>query len=112
MLPTPKLISVPLLQHLGAACEPLVQNRDEVRIGQPVGRSEAPVSAPVHASADGTVTRHSVATLPNGRHVASVPIKVGEEQTLSGRDLYDDHFGGAWPLHGLDDRSPESILAS
>lgn len=102
VLPTPKLISVPLQQHLGVACEALVKNRDEVEIGQVIGRSESFVSAPVHASIRGIVAKPSVATLPNGRHVASIPIKAAAEAALEGRDLYDDHFAGSWPTTGLE----------
>ena len=109
VLPTPKLISVPLLQHLGAPCEALVKTRDEVEIGQILGRSEAAISAPVHASIRGVVARPSVATLPNGRHVASIPIKAAAEQIQEGRVLYEDHFGGDWPTTDLDRFTPESI---
>jgi len=109
VLPTPKLISVPLLQHIGAPCEALVKARDEVEIGQIIGRSEAPISAPVHASIQGVVARPSMATLPNGRHVASIPIKAAAEQSLEGRDLYEDYCGGEWPTSGFDEFTPESI---
>lgn len=112
VLPTPKLISVPLLQHLGAPCEALVGNRDSVVIGQLIGSSPEPVSAPVHASVDGVVAKPSVATLPNGRHVAALPIRVAEEQSLSARDLYEDHFGGSWPKSGLDGYTPEEIASA
>ncbi len=109
VVPTPKLVGVPLLQHLGAPCTATVKTRDQVELGQMVGSSEALVSAPVHASISGTVARLSVATLPNGRHVATVPIKAAEEQPLVGQDLYDDMFGGSWPTDGLDRISPETI---
>ncbi len=110
VLPTPKLISVPLLQHLGAPCEALVKTRDEVEIGQIIGRSEAVISAPVHASIEGTVARPTMATLPNGRHVDSIPIKAAAEPGQEGRDLYEDHFGGDWPTTGLERWTPESIV--
>ena len=109
VLPTPKLISVPLLQHIGAPCEALVKARDEVEIGQIIGRSEAPISAPVHASIQGVVARPSMATLPNGRHVASIPIKAAAQQSLEGRDLYEDYCGGEWPTSGFEEFTPESI---
>lgn len=110
VLPTPKLISVPLLQHLGAPCDALVKNREEVRIGQVIGSSEAPISAFVHSSVDGTLAKPSVATLPNGRHVASLPIKVAAEQSVEGQALLEDHFGGSWPTIGLEEQTPESII--
>lgn len=109
VLPTPQLVSVPLLQHLGAPCEAVVESRDEVEIGQLIGSSGAPVTAPVHASVRGTVGRPSVATLPNGRHVASIPIRASAEQSLEGAALYEDHFGGSWSISGLDGYTPGEI---
>ena len=109
VIPTPKLVSVPLLQHLGVPCEALVKNRDEVELGQVIGSSDAPVTAPVHSSVGGTVAKPSVATLPNGRHVASIPIKASPKQSLEGQALYEDHFGGPWPTSGLDEYTPEDI---
>jgi electron transport complex protein RnfC len=106
---TPKLVAIPLLQHLGAPCIPTVKSKEVVELGQTVGSSDAPVSAPVHASISGVVVKPSVATLPNGRHVATIPIKATEEQPLTNQALYDDMFGGSWPTDGLDEFSPGSI---
>ena len=80
VLPTPGRVDIPLLQHLGAPCSPVVEARSEVSYGEVVGRSEAFVSAPVHASIAGKVLRTAVATLPNDRHVETLPIKSGDEQ--------------------------------
>ncbi len=112
VLPTPKQVRIPLLQHLGAPCEATVKPRTEVSLGDVVGEAEAFVSAPVHASVSGTVARSSVATLPNGRHVRVVPIKAAEEQPLAGEALFDDVFGGDWPTDGLDRHEPQQIAAA
>ncbi len=52
----PKVVVIPLSQHTGAPCEPLVKVGDEVRLGQKIGEAKAFVSAPVHASVSGKVT--------------------------------------------------------
>jgi len=53
----------------------------------------------------------SVTTLPNGRHVRTVPIKTGPEQ-LAGEALRQEIFGGDWPTSGFDALAPEQIAAA
>jgi electron transport complex protein RnfC len=74
-----------------------------------VGQAKGFVCAPVHASIAGTTGRNSVATLPNGRHVAVIPIKAAEQQPLCGQALFDDILGGEWPTDGLDQYEPQPI---
>lgn len=96
VLPAPQSVTIPLLQHIGAPNEPTVKSRDQVTLGQVVGRADSFVSAAVHASINGKVARASVTTLPNGRHVATVPITAEGDQ-LAGEALFDEIFGGDWP---------------
>jgi len=65
-LSSPKEVIIPLLQHMGAPCEPLVKVGDKVKIGQKIGESEELFSAPVHASVSGTVTAIEPRTVPTG----------------------------------------------
>lgn len=109
VLPTPKEVLIPLLQHLGAPCEPAVKPRTEVALGDVVGEATKFISAPVHASVSGTTGRLSVTTLPNGRHVSAVRIKASEQQPLSGDALLEDVIGGEWPSRGLDRYEPQHI---
>lgn len=51
----PKIAVIPLVQHTGAPCEPLVKVGDYVKVGQKIGDSESFISAPVHASISGKV---------------------------------------------------------
>lgn len=53
--PLPKLVSLPLSQHLGKMCSSLVKSGDEVLRAQKIASIEAHVSAPVHASLSGRV---------------------------------------------------------
>lgn len=110
VLPTPAEVRIALLQHLGAPCEAVHKPRIEVALGDVVGEAKGFVCAPVHASISGTTGRISAATLPNGRHVAVVPIKAAEEQPLSGRALFDEVLGGEWPTAGLEHYEPEQIV--
>jgi len=102
-------VRIPLLQHTGAPCEALVKPRQEVSAGEMIGDSEAFISAPVHSPVNGTVAAVSATTLPNGRHVKTIPIKVSDEQP-AGQAVYEDIFGGNWPKSGLDKFSAKQII--
>ncbi len=110
VMPAPAEARLALLQHLGAPCECSLKPKTEVAMGDVVGQARAFVSAPVHASVTGTIAKVGMATLPNGRHVQVVPIKVAEEQPLAGRKLFDDVFGGDWPVDGTGSYDPQQIV--
>ena len=50
----PKTVVIPMVQHIGAPCTPLVQVGDRVLKGQKIGDGEG-LCVPVHASVSGTV---------------------------------------------------------
>ena len=51
---TPAQVVIPLQQHIGSPCTPLVKVGDQVLIGQKIGDGEG-LCVPVHASVSGTV---------------------------------------------------------
>lgn len=55
VLPLPDEVFIPLQQHIGKPCTPLIQKKDRVRTGQVIGKAEGFVSSPVHSSITGTV---------------------------------------------------------
>ncbi len=61
--PLPKKVILPLQQHTGAICQPLVQAEDTVKVGQKIAQSDKLVSAPIHASISGKVL--GIAKLPH-----------------------------------------------
>jgi len=97
VLPTPKQVTVPLVQHLGAPARPVVEARQAVALGEKIGEPGGFISAAVHASLAGTVGRGTNVTLPNARHVPAVPIAAAADQPLAGEALREDVFGGEWP---------------
>jgi electron transport complex protein RnfC len=109
VLPTPAQVAVPLLQHAGAPCIPVVKPRQEVAYGDRIGDADAFISAPVHASIAGVVQIASVTTLPNGRHVNTVSIKAGAKQ-VEPAALREDLFGGDWPLGEIGKLPPDEIV--
>ncbi len=54
-LAAPDVVIIPMSQHIGAPCAPVVQIGDEVKIGQKIGEPQGFVSVPVHASVSGKV---------------------------------------------------------
>lgn len=72
----PGRVVIPLSQHTGAPCEPLVEKGQMVKAGQKIGDSSAFVSAPVHASISGKVASIEPLRHPAlGRKVLSVVIE-------------------------------------
>lgn len=57
VLPIPKTVSIPLSQVLGAAAVPVVEKGSKVLTGQLIAKGEAFISAHVHSSVSGTVTK-------------------------------------------------------
>jgi len=96
VMPSPGEVLIPLQQHIGAPCESIVKPRQEVAYGELIGKSEAFVSAKLHAPIAGIVQKMAVTTLPNGRHLSAIHIKANGEQ-LEGKKLWQDVFGGDWP---------------
>ncbi len=51
----PSIVRIPLRQHIGAPCDPVVEKGDYVKVGQTIGEVSSFVCAPVHSSVSGTV---------------------------------------------------------
>jgi len=108
IMPTPEKVVLPLLQHIGGACTPVVKPKQEVAFGDRVGKGEAFVSASLHAPMNGVIQKMEVVTLANGRHVQAIAIRSQGEQ-LSGQALWDSLFGGKWPQKSYQAMDPEKI---
>ncbi|MEE8638581.1 MAG: electron transporter RnfC, partial [Candidatus Margulisiibacteriota bacterium] len=80
----PKRVIIPLHQHTGASCEPLVKVGDEVYEGQKIGDTGKFISAPVHASISGKVTKIDKLLHPCGVNILSVVIEA-IETAVSGK---------------------------
>ncbi|MCC5911599.1 MAG: electron transport complex subunit RsxC [Clostridiaceae bacterium] len=64
----PTIVVIPMQQHIGAPCEPIVQAGEIVKVGQKIGEAQGFVSAPVHSSVSGIV-----------KAVTDVPVATGNE---------------------------------
>ena len=70
----PKQVIIPMQQHIGAPCAPLVKAGDKVLRGQKIGDGEG-LCVPVHASVSGTVIAVEPRPHPSGRTVTAVVIE-------------------------------------
>ncbi len=98
--PPPTTVTIPLWQHTGACCKPLVSKGDAVRLGQKIGEAPAFVSAPVHSSVSGTVVAVEPRLDPVGRMVTAVVIEADAQDALA---------DGISPRGTLDSLSPPDI---
>ncbi|MBM7623069.1 electron transport complex subunit RsxC [Sporohalobacter salinus] len=78
----PEEVVIPLQQHIGAPCEPLVEVGDKVKVGQKIGDDNGFVSAPVHASISGEVTDISPVITADGSENLAVTIASDGQDTL------------------------------
>lgn len=78
----PENVTIPMLQHIGVPCDPLVKKGDYVKVGQVIGDSPKFVSAPIHSSVSGTVTNVSPKLYPGGFDVMTVEIKTDGKQEV------------------------------
>lgn len=72
---SPQYAYIPLHQHTGAPCDPIVNVGDRVKIGQKIGESSAFVSGSIHASIAGTVKEIKMMYTPTGMKVKCVVIE-------------------------------------
>ena len=76
----PKQVAIPMLQHVGAPCTPLVQVGDHVLKGQKIGDGEG-LCVPVHASVSGTVVAIEPRPHVSGRMITAVVIENDFKET-------------------------------
>ncbi|MBE7092214.1 MAG: electron transport complex subunit RsxC [Clostridiales bacterium] len=81
-IPTPKTVVIPLLQNIGAPCEPIVKVGDQVFVGQKIGDSDKYISAPVHSSVSGTVKSIGEIKTASGLITKAIAIESDGNMTL------------------------------
>src|SRR4030067_3387344 len=79
----PAKVVIPLSQHIGAPCEPLVKIGDLVKKYQKVGEAKGVVSSPVHSSISGKVIAIGRFPHPSGNQSNSIVIESdGKDETV------------------------------
>lgn len=81
-IPSPPRVIIPLSQHIGAPCKPLVGKKDDVEIGQKIGDQDAFISSPVHSPIKGKVVSLGRMPHPTLDEAEAIVIE-GEEEEAS-----------------------------
>ena len=79
--PEPDILVIPMSQHIGAPCKPLVKKGDLVTVGQKIGDNQG-LCVPVHASVSGKVKAVEMRAHTSGTTVMSVVIENDHLDTL------------------------------
>ena len=81
-MPAPAVVSIPLSQHIGAHCTPVVEKGDTVTRGQIIGEVAKGLGCPVHSSVSGVVKDIVVRHTATGMPVRTVIIENDNLNTL------------------------------
>jgi len=108
-LPLPEKVVIPLQQNIGANCEFIVQRGDVVKTGQKIADSKGYVSAPIHSTISGKVSKIVKMVNPVTGNVmdAAVIKSDGEDSRVECNKLFniresDDFFGLKRIIEGID----------
>ena len=85
----PKTAIIPLAQHIGALANAVVQKGDKVKVGQLIGEANGFVSANIHSSVSGTVSKVDLAVDVAGFKKPAVFIDVEGDEWLETIDRTD-----------------------
>lgn len=89
VLAIPKTVAVPIAQHIGAPAKVIVNKGDEVKVGQIIAQSGGFVSANIHSSVSGKVTKIDKVTDTGGYQRDAVIIEVNGDEWLETIDKSD-----------------------
>ncbi|MFA6948984.1 MAG: electron transport complex subunit RsxC [Eubacteriales bacterium] len=79
----PDEVIIPMSQHIGAPCTPVVAVGDKVDRAQIIGEVGGGLGCPVHSSISGTVKAIADSLMPNGMRISCVRIQSDGEMRLS-----------------------------
>lgn len=80
----PKIVTIPLTQHIGAPSKCLVKKNDEVKIGELIGEAVGNFSANIHSSVNGKVTSVIDIQTASGKNSKAVVIDTeGYDQEIN-----------------------------
>jgi len=78
-MPLPQEVTIPLTQHFGSPCKPLVKKNDEIKEGDVLGATDSAMAALVHSSVSGKVKGVEECLNLMGTKVLGVNIQVDKD---------------------------------
>ena len=96
----PKVVYIPLQQHIGAPAKAIVEVGDRVKLGQKIGEQQGYVSCNVHSSVSGTVRAIEPHEVPGGTSLCVVVEN----------DFKEELHESVKPKGNLDDLTKEEIV--
>ena len=98
----PLRVTIPMIQHTGAPCEPVVKPGDAVKKGQLIGQAEKFITSPVHASISGVIKEIKETPHPIAGKSVSVTIE---------SDGKDEWIESVRTRHNAADLTKEEIIS-
>ncbi|MDR1774681.1 MAG: electron transport complex subunit RsxC [Clostridioides sp.] len=100
----PKVVYIPLQQHIGAPASAVVEIGQEVKLGQLIGKAQGFVSANIHSSVSGKVIAIEERDIPGGRGLC-----ISIENDF--RDEVDENIKPYGDLETLDSEQIKKIVS-
>ena len=92
-IPLPEKVVIPLSQHTGAICEPLIKVGDFVKKGQKIGEGKGIVTSTVHSSISGKVADISPQPHPLVNDIISITIESdGKDEWIDNLKQNEDYL--------------------
>src|SRR3989338_2372621 len=92
-IPVPEKVIIPLSQHTGAICEPLLKVDDLVKKGQKIGEGKGLITSPVHSSISEKVIDISFQPHPLGNDIVSITIESdGKDEWIDNLKQNEDYL--------------------
>lgn len=82
IMPNPKLVILPLSQHIGKPSNPLVKKGDDVKAGQIIAEANGFISVPIYSSVSGKVKKISTKITPSGFPKDSIVIEAADSNEI------------------------------
>lgn len=87
--PLPKTAIIPLVQHIGAPAQPVVEKGQKVKVGELIAKAGGFVSANIHAPFSGTITKIDMTKDAWGMPMQAIFMNVEGDEWAEGIDTTD-----------------------
>jgi len=111
MLPKEGLL-LPMSQHIGAPCAATVKPKTDVKYGEKIADVDAFVSAPIHATINGTTGAVSITAVPGGKRSPAIPLKPPSEGNVLPEGFFEQYLDRNWDSVEPTSYDPDEIISA